>query len=229
MAIDATSKSGTTTQTAAQAALQQTQLDSDAFLKLFLVQLQHQDPTEPMDNAKMLEQTSQLATLQSQEKQQKAMEDITTKLAQQAQYQAQFSILPAIGKEAVTSLNGIKHDGTKKDNEFEVYFPEAIKGGTINIMDAEGKEVLKKIDLNHEDYKGKSGYVKIKWDGTNDNNEMLPAAVYLVKGEYVDESDKKTAVVMGVGKIESVKYDNGTPFLKMGSMYVGLDNVEEIR
>ena len=40
-------------------------LQKDDFLKLLLVELQHQDPTEPMDSEKILSQTSQLATLES--------------------------------------------------------------------------------------------------------------------------------------------------------------------
>jgi flagellar basal-body rod modification protein FlgD len=219
--------SSTTTTTAASAAVDQASLDSDAFLELFLVELQHQDPTEPMDNAQMLEQTSQLATLQAQESQQAAMEDITATLAQQAQYQAQFSILTAIDKTAVTELNGISHDGTSSDTEFELYFENPIKGGTLNITSADGDTVYKEIDLS--EYNGQSGYVAIDWDGTNSNNEMMEAAVYGVSGEYVDTDDEKHTVEMGTGKIEAVKYDSGTPYLKMGSMYVSLENVSEIR
>jgi flagellar basal-body rod modification protein FlgD len=227
MGITVDSTSSTTT--AASAAVDQASLDSEAFLQLFLVELQHQDPTEPMDNAQMLEQTSQLATLQAQEQQQEAMENITATLAQQAQYQAQFSILSAIGHEAVTSLNGIQHDGTNTVNEFEVYFDAPIKGGTLSIMDAEGDDVLKTIDLSDEDYIGKEGYVKITWDGTDYNGSMLAAGVYAIAGEFVDTDDNKKEVTMGTGKIESVKYDDGTPYLKMGSMYVSLENVEEIK
>ena len=43
------------------------QLDKDAFMKLLLTELQYQDPTSPMDSEKMLTQTSQLATLETQE------------------------------------------------------------------------------------------------------------------------------------------------------------------
>ena len=60
------------------------QLDKDAFLKLLLVELQHQDPTEPMDSAKMLEQTSQLATVEMQEKTNQVM----TQLSEQMQASA---------------------------------------------------------------------------------------------------------------------------------------------
>ena len=40
-------------------------LKQDDFLTLLLVQLQHQDPTEPTDSEKILTQTSQLAGLEA--------------------------------------------------------------------------------------------------------------------------------------------------------------------
>jgi flagellar basal-body rod modification protein FlgD len=223
ISIDST----TSTSTAAQAAVDQASLDSEAFLQLFLVELQHQDPTEPMDNAQMLEQTSQLATLQAQEQQQAAMESITETLATQAQYQAQFSILTAIGHEAVTNLNALQHDGASSSS-FEMYFENPIKGGTINIMDEDSENLVKEIAIP-DDLIGKSGYQTISWDGTNNDSVMQNAGVYAVSGEYVDQDDNKIAITLGTGKVESVRYDAGTPYLKMGSTYVGLDSIEEIR
>lgn len=40
-------------------------LDSEAFLKLMIVQLQNQDPTQPTSNEELLGQISQMRTLQS--------------------------------------------------------------------------------------------------------------------------------------------------------------------
>src|SRR4051812_43137614 len=39
-------------------------LDKDDFLKLFVAQLQHQDPMSPMDNDQMVSQMSQLSTVE---------------------------------------------------------------------------------------------------------------------------------------------------------------------
>ena len=55
-------------------------LDKDSFMKLLLVELQHQDPTDPMDADKILTQTSQLATLESASNTNKALEDLATQL-----------------------------------------------------------------------------------------------------------------------------------------------------
>ncbi len=40
-------------------------LDMDAFLKLFVAQMQNQDPTSPMDNSEMMAQMAQMATVEA--------------------------------------------------------------------------------------------------------------------------------------------------------------------
>ena len=44
--------------------LQQTGVDSDAFIRLFLTQLSFQDPLEPVDNREFLAQLAQFSTVQ---------------------------------------------------------------------------------------------------------------------------------------------------------------------
>ena len=39
-------------------------LDKDAFLKLFAIQMQHQDPSSPMDDSQMMAQMAQFSTLE---------------------------------------------------------------------------------------------------------------------------------------------------------------------
>jgi flagellar basal-body rod modification protein FlgD len=202
-------------------------LDSEAFLQLFLTELQYQDPTEPMDNAKMLEQTSQLATLQSQETQQDALAGITETLINNAQYQAQFSMVSSIGKTATTDLNALSTDGMMSDIVGEMYFDTPIKAGYINIMDEEGVSVIKTIELPEETY-GKSGYLQFSWDGTLDSGERAPAGTYIVKSDYIDENDESIQNYMGVGKIQGIQYSNGEPYLSMGTMSVPMTSIQEI-
>jgi flagellar basal-body rod modification protein FlgD len=206
----------------------QSTLDSEAFLQLFLTELQYQDPTEPMDNAKMLEQTSQLATLQSQESQQDAIAAITETLTNNAQYQAQFSMVAAIGKTAYTNLNALQTDGSLTSIVGELYFQSPIKGGEIQILDEDTQEVVKTITLDEELY-GKSGYLQFSWDGTDDGGEAVEAGTYIVKADYIDENDENIQNYMGVGKIDGIQYNGGVPYLSMGTMSVDMANIEEIR
>jgi flagellar basal-body rod modification protein FlgD len=40
-------------------------IDMEAFLKLFVAQMQHQDPLSPMDNSEMMAQMAQMATVEA--------------------------------------------------------------------------------------------------------------------------------------------------------------------
>jgi flagellar basal-body rod modification protein FlgD len=203
-------------------------LDSEAFLQLFLTELQYQDPTEPMDNAKMLEQTSQLATLQSQETQQNAMESITDTLMANAQYQAQFSMVAAIGKTVYTNLNALQTTGTAQDITGELYFENPIKGGEIQILDESTMQVVKNIPIG-DDMIGQSGYLQFSWDSTDNNGDTVAANTYIVRADYIDENDDNIQNYMGVGKIEGIQYSGGVPYISMGTMSVDMSSVEEIR
>lgn len=109
-------------------------LGKDDFLKLLLVELQHQDPTEPMDSEKILSQTSQLATLESAENTNKALENLAASLGASQQ----FSTIAAIGKTADLGSDAISLD-EGSSSTFEVYFPSAIQQGTVEITDLDGK------------------------------------------------------------------------------------------
>jgi flagellar basal-body rod modification protein FlgD len=52
------------------------QLGGDDFLKLFVTQLQHQDPSSPMDTNDMLGQVTQLATMESLSNLQSSLSEI---------------------------------------------------------------------------------------------------------------------------------------------------------
>lgn len=56
---------------------QQSKLDKDAFMRLFLEQLKHQDPTAPMETEKILEQTAMLTQLEQQEEMKKTLAGMT--------------------------------------------------------------------------------------------------------------------------------------------------------
>ncbi|HWL26867.1 MAG TPA: flagellar hook assembly protein FlgD [Ureibacillus sp.] len=51
-------------------------LGKDAFLQLLVTQLQHQDPTAPMDNAEYISQLAQFSSLEQMQNMTKAMENI---------------------------------------------------------------------------------------------------------------------------------------------------------
>lgn len=194
-------------------------LDKDAFMKLLLVQLQYQDPTEPMDSATILTQTSQLATLESATNTKKAMEELVAKLSSGMD----MGSLAAIGKMASLGSNAV----TLPENslaKFEIYFQEEIKSGRLTITDQNG-DIVREISLDEQ--VGKSGVLAFEWDGSNDSGEQLPAGLYSVKSEYFDINDEQQKTQFGIYPVESVRYENGQALMKLGSSYVPMEYIVE--
>lgn len=194
-------------------------LSKDSFMKLLLVELQHQDPTAPMDSDKILTQTSQLASLETQENTNKVMTELST----QMKANMDMGAIGAIGKMASLGSNAITlvKDTTAK---FEVYFEKEIKTGTMTITDSTGKTV-KTVSL--ADQAGKQGVLAFEWDGTDNSNAALAAGNYSVKADYVDATGAAQSTQFGIYPVESVRYDSGSPLMKLGSSYIPLSYIKE--
>jgi flagellar basal-body rod modification protein FlgD len=193
-------------------------LGKDDFMKLLLVELQYQDPTEPMDSEKILTQTSQLATLESSSNTNKALEELTAALGSTQQYSA----IAAIGKTADLGSNGIGYtDGT--DTSFELYFPSDVKSGTVSILDVNGN-VIKDIAAPANP---KGTYI-FDWDGTDNSGISQDSGVYYVEAKYTDANDQEQMTRVGAYPIDSVRFEGGSALVKLGSSYVPFEQVSEI-
>jgi len=221
MAIDAYGNYATTYTdygTSATAAENKTALGKDDFLKLLLVELQYQDPTEPMDSEKILTQTSQLATLEASNNTNDALE----KLAASLTSNIQFSTIAAIGKLADTGSNAIvlEEEGSAS---FELYFPNEVKYGNIQVLDVNGN-VVDTITLEASE----KGVQSLSWDGRNSSGDRATAGYYYITADYTDPDGNTHTTRVGTYPIESVRFENGEAMVKMGSTYVSFDSIQEI-
>ena len=195
-----------------------TKLGKDDFMKLLLVQLQYQDPTEPMDTEKILTQTSQLATLEASDNTKNALE----KLAESLGTAQQFTTIAAIGKTADLGSDSIAHDkGTS--STFEVYFPNDIQQGSVEIKDGNGN-IVKTLDVGTNP----AGVYQFSWDGTDNGGGGVESGIYHVSATYEDSNNISRTTRLGAYPIESVRFDNDQTLVKLGSSYVPLENVKEV-
>jgi len=193
-------------------------LGKDDFMKLLLVELQHQDPTSPMDTEKILAQTSQLATLESTDKTNKALENLSKSLGNTKQ----FSTIAAIGKTADLGSDSITYS-SKAVSKFEVYFPEAITAGTLEITDKDGNKVsTMNIKPN------KAGVYRFDWNGQMSNGKQASDGIYHINASYTNANGEARTTRMGAYPIESVRFQNGKTLFKVGSSYVPLEKIKEV-
>lgn len=193
-------------------------LGKDDFMKLLLVELQHQDPTEPMDSEKILTQTSQLAGLESSENTRTALEQLTASLGSSNQ----FSTISAIGKTADLGSDAITYDEGSASS-FEVYFPSSIEQGTVNITDLDGN-LVQTLDVGTN----QSGVYAFDWDGSTSTGQQAISGIYRVNADYRDPNGNALQTRLGAYPIESVRFDQGNTLVKVGSNYVPLEQILEV-
>lgn len=110
--------------------LKKQKLDKDAFFRLMLEQLKHQDPTAPMDNSAMLAQMSQFSTMEQlgnmvkmQENMTKATEGVSAQLKELAD---------KIGNQ--TNNAEILAELKKMNRLLETYIPALQKKDDANVI-----------------------------------------------------------------------------------------------
>jgi len=193
-------------------------LGKDDFLKLLLIELQYQDPTDPTDTEKILTQTSQLATLEASDNTNKALEELSNTLS----YTSQLSTVSAIGKMGSLGTNSILLEETG-DPEFEIYYPDDVATGTVTIKD-KYDNIVKTFNISDLS----AGVNYFTWDGTSDTGERLEPGGYSIESTFTTPTGEEKTTAFGVYPIESVRFDNNTTYLKMGSSYYPLDQVVEV-
>ena len=198
------------------------QLNSDDFLKLFMTQLQYQDPTAPMETKDMLDQTSQLTQLQTNQD----LKDSLTKLTEQMGSTAEYSAVSMIGKLADTGANGFAISDAKNlqsDIPFDLYFNDDYLDATVKITDQNG-DVVRSFDMEN----GEKGISNFTWDGKDDAGNPVADGEYYVTADYTTTQHESKNTMLGVYPIDSVRFEDGKAQLKVDNRYIPLDSIKEV-
>ena len=205
-------------------------LDKDAFLKLLLIELQHQDPTDPMDSDKMLTQTSQLSALEMQQNTNTTMQKMVETMQKPSDSfstSMSTSALGAIGKMATVSDNKIKLTGADELIALKMYLPEDSdeNGVTLEIYDSNNKLVFSE----KSDAKSISqGLFTMEWPGRNNDGVYAGDGEYTVKMVYNNKNGEKITANYGTYPIEGVVFKDGVAYAKMAGQEVPFDAIQEI-
>ena len=219
MAVNSTnSASSALQQTAATSTNPNGILGKDDFLKLLLVELQNQDPTAPTDTEKILSQTSQLATLESADNTNAALEKLSASLGSSQQ----FSTISAIGKTADLGSDSVAID-KGSSSTFEVYFPDAVQEGSVVITNGNG-DTVKTLDVGTNP----SGVYQFTWDGSDTAGNAVDSGIYHVNANYSNPDGTTLQTRLGAYPIEAVRFDQGNTLVKVGSNYVPLESIVEV-
>lgn len=183
-----------------------TSLDQDAFLKIMIAQLNHQDPNNPMDDKEM---TAQLAQFSSLEQLTNINNNIKTLVAAQSQG-TMLSGVGYIGKSIKASGYNLSKTG---DTVSTVYYSlgESVSNLQVNVYNSDGS--LVRSDSLGSKGTGDFTYV---WDGKDTNGNKMADGTYGIAIVAEDTSGAPVVVQSKIsGVVTGVKSVNGTTMLTL--------------
>jgi flagellar basal-body rod modification protein FlgD len=143
-------------------------LGRDAFMKLFLAQMNHQDPLNPMDTSQFSSQLAQFSTLEQLYNVNENLESIEGIQSNDNKYNA----LGLMGKDIQAQSNSLLlTDDSPASGAF--YLDTAAEGCIVRIYDDKG-EAIKDIDMEEQ----WAGTHSFEWDGRDKDGNMRASGVY---------------------------------------------------
>ena len=203
---------------AAQASTRSTQLKGtqDEFLRLFMAQLQHQDPFAPTSGADMVAQLAQLSAVE----QAKTTNEQLASLAGAQESAATASLANLVGRDCNASLTGFEIDkagGTPPPIDVTAVGPT--KGASIVITDADGKE-LQRVPIPDG-----TTSTTVSWNGLDKSGQPLKPGSYKIS---IDGGSSPTITASWHGKVDAVELTANGPRLRMGDLLLAPGDIRTI-
>jgi flagellar basal-body rod modification protein FlgD len=215
------SVTSTTDTTAAAAAMKKSLgLNKDDFMKLFIAQLQYQDPLKPQDPSAMLEQLSQMSLVEQAYNSNTALNNLLT-----AQNNSiSMSSVSFIGKNVKATGNSVPFDGTTAASlQFNLAVPSS--AATVTISDASGN-VVRTATLGAQP----AGDAGFSWDGRDNSGKLLSAGAYTFGVTATSSSGASVAATTYTsGRIDGVSLTGSNPSLTIGETSVSLADVISVQ
>jgi flagellar basal-body rod modification protein FlgD len=195
------------------------ELHKQDFMNLFLTQMSHQDPVDPMDSGAMMSQLSQLGTMEQLEKLNAQVKDLN----QTQQDISRFQSLQFLDKDVLLEADKVElANGSGKP----VYYTLDNEANNLRVMieDSEGLPVYsEQLGLTTA---GRHPFV---WDGKNNEGVMMPDGHYKISFLAYDVAGNSTPLATyRNGRISQVDYRNGQPWIKTQEGTLPLSKVKSV-
>jgi len=175
-------------------------LDRSDFMTLFITQMQHQDPLEPMDSTEMASQLAQFSSMEATLQ----MSDNLEKLLGYQVSQNNLQLLSLIGKEVQGTGNtmGVVA-GQASTTQYTL--AEAADSCRIEIYDAAGR-LADTVELGY----AASGLHEFSWDATTPSGTVVPDGQYTYSVVAMNALGQQVAVdSRTTGRVTGVNFSGG--------------------
>lgn len=197
-----------------------TGMNKDDFLKLFVTQLQNQDPMKPQDSNQFIAQLAQLSQVEQSYNTNTNLQSLLT-----AQNNATVvSAVSFIGKDVLAAGSQVSLTaGSSVPLNFRLN--EALSSLKVDVKDAAGN-LVRTLTVGQ----AAAGDGSIVWDGKGGNGQQLPSGTYSfgVSGTN-GNGEAVTALSLVTGRIDGVRLDGSSPILTAGGIEIDMANVLQVK
>ena len=193
-------------------------LGRDAFLKMLVAQMEHQDPLNPMEGTDFSAQLAQFSQLE----QLFNVNDTLEGLAASMESKGQDNVLDYIGKQITSEDNSLNlKDGKVSNGLFTLTEPSE---AMITIYDDFEQEITTLFPGQLE-----AGTHQVDWDGHDRTGVSVSDGTYKFQVTAVTESGAYVPVkTEATGIVSGVTYDSGYPYLVVDDRWVDPVTVTKI-
>jgi flagellar basal-body rod modification protein FlgD len=175
-------------------------LDRSDFMTLFITQMQHQDPLEPMDSTEMASQLAQFSNMEATMQ----MSDNLEKLLGYQVSQNNLQLLSLIGKE-VQGGGNIMGVVEGKVTTTQYTLADAADSCRVEIYDAAGR-MVDTVELGY----AASGIHELSWDATTPKGDVVADGQYTYSVVAINALGQKVDVdYRSTGRVTGVNFDGG--------------------
>lgn len=199
---------------AAEAATPSQEVGEEEFLNLLMTQLSNQDPLNPMDSAKFMEQIAQMNTV-------KQLMDVNVGIDQMMLGLTSLnnqSAVDLVGKDVVARGNTVVHEAGATSHDLQYELNGAAEQVTILVKDANG-DIVATHDALEPEIAGEHS-----WTWT-------PEAT-AAEGDYTfevvatdEDGNPVPATTFVTGTVEELRFDTGVPVLVVNGNEITLDGI----
>jgi flagellar basal-body rod modification protein FlgD len=194
-------------------------LGKDDFLKLLTVQLQYQDPLNPLENTEFVAQMAQFSSLEQLQNVNKTLEnDLGSEDELHAVLQQNLAT-SLVGKEIEMPTDRVQIEAGQPGH-VAYRLGAGASQAHLEIQDALGRSV-RQIDLPTG-----ASHGSIEWDGLDTEGERVAAGEYRLVLEAVDAAgDTVDATALAGVRVEAVRYVGQEARLWAGGRELGLGDI----
>ena len=191
------------------------ELGKDEFLKLFIAQIQYQDPLNPLDSAEFTAQLAQFSSVEQLYGMNSKLGNIEETINNQSE---QRDNLGYIGKTVKADDNTMNIDnGMVQSGSYNLDGSGYV---TIDVYDSDGV-IVRTFYKGWED-KGEHG---VNWDGRDDSGAIAGDGSYTFEVTARDEDGFYVPSNTYIsGEVTGITYQDGQPYLMIGDKIINDNN-----